>query len=141
MTTFFDTSVFVSACQRNHECHAWSLNAFASANKTSAACSAHSLAEVYAVTTGMPREYKVAPEDASLFLRQISERCQLIALDAEEYLAAVDSVVHKQLPGGIIYDALLVACARKSQADRILTWNLKHFKLLAPDLAERIITP
>lgn len=141
MTTFFDTSVFVSACQRNHDNHAPGLNAFASAQKATAACSVHSLAEIFAVTTGMPRDYKVAPEDAWLFLRQVSERCQLITLNAQEYLGALDMIVHKQHKGGIIYDALLLACARKAKADRILTWNLKHFRMLAPDLADRIVTP
>jgi predicted nucleic acid-binding protein len=45
------------------------------------------------------------------------------------------------LPGGQVYDALLLACARKSGADAIYTWNLKHFRQLAPDLAKRIRTP
>jgi predicted nucleic acid-binding protein len=41
----------------------------------------------------------------------------------------------------MIYDALLLACARKANADRIYTWNLRHFRALAPDLAERIVAP
>jgi len=43
--------------------------------------------------------------------------------------------------GGMIYDALLLACARKVQAERIYTWNVKHFQTVAPDLADRIMTP
>jgi predicted nucleic acid-binding protein len=41
----------------------------------------------------------------------------------------------------MIYDALLLACARKAAAERIYTWNERHFKLVAPDLAERIVAP
>lgn len=141
MTTFLDTSVFVSACQRNHVHHSAGLNAFVSADKATTACSVHSLAEVYAVTTRMPGDYNVAPEDAWLFLRQINERCQLIALEPPEYLETLEKVIHGRRTGGMIYDALLIACARKAKADRILTWNLKHFRLLASDLADRIVTP
>jgi predicted nucleic acid-binding protein len=46
-----------------------------------------------------------------------------------------------RLHGGIIYDALLLGCARKVNAQRIYTWNEKHFRLVAPDLADRITTP
>lgn len=141
MTVFFDTSVFISACQRSHENHSAGLDAFAAARKATSACGVHSLAEVYAVITGMQREHKVAPEDAWLFLRQVSERCQLITLDSQEYLATLNAMVHRQRTGGVIYDALLLACARKAKAERILTWNLKHFRALAPDLADRIVTP
>jgi predicted nucleic acid-binding protein len=45
------------------------------------------------------------------------------------------------LSGGIIYDALLIACARKIDAERIYTWNVRHFQMVAPDLAERIVEP
>jgi hypothetical protein len=45
------------------------------------------------------------------------------------------------LLGGIIYDALLLASARKVSADRIYTWNLGHFRMIAPDLAARIVEP
>jgi predicted nucleic acid-binding protein len=47
----------------------------------------------------------------------------------------------RRLTGGIIYDCLLLACARKAQAERICTWNVRHFRSIAPDLAERIVTP
>jgi hypothetical protein len=35
----------------------------------------------------------------------------------------------------------LLACARKIQAERIYTWNARHFQMVAPDLAGRIMTP
>jgi predicted nucleic acid-binding protein len=41
----------------------------------------------------------------------------------------------------MIFDALLLACARKSHAERIYTWNEKHFRMVAPDLADRITNP
>jgi predicted nucleic acid-binding protein len=139
--TFFDASVLVSTCLRTHVHHSLSLDAFAAADKTTAACGAHTLAEIYAVTTSMPAPYRVAPDDAWLFLRQVSDLCSLISLDAHEYLDTLETIVERERAGGIIYDALLLACARKAKADRILTWNVKHFRLVAPDLADRIVTP
>jgi predicted nucleic acid-binding protein len=57
----------------------------------------------------------------------------------------VEQTVHRtaalKLSGGIIYDALLMSCARKADAERIYTWNERHFRLVAPDLADRIVTP
>ena len=47
----------------------------------------------------------------------------------------------RALGGGKVYDALLIECARHSQADRIYTFNLGDFRRLAPDLAERMVAP
>jgi AbrB family looped-hinge helix DNA binding protein len=47
----------------------------------------------------------------------------------------------KKLPGTMIYDSLLLACARKISADVIYTFNIKHFIRAAPDLADPIQTP
>jgi predicted nucleic acid-binding protein len=43
--------------------------------------------------------------------------------------------------GGIVYDALLIECARAVRADRIYTFNRSRFLQLAPDLDDRIMTP
>jgi predicted nucleic acid-binding protein len=59
----------------------------------------------------------------------------------EEVAHAIHRTAALKLPGGIIYDALILACARKVQAERIYTWNVKHFQMVAPDLAGRIVTP
>jgi hypothetical protein len=56
-------------------------------------------------------------------------------------LQTVHQTAILKLPGGIIYDALLMACARKVNSERIYTWNEKHFRMVAPDLADRIVTP
>jgi predicted nucleic acid-binding protein len=101
----------------------------------------HSIAEIYSVTTGMPVKYRIAPQDIWLFLQQVRERCTLISLNESEYVRTIETLVGTGRIGGTTYDALLLACARKSEADRILTWNIDHFRSLAPDLADRIVTP
>jgi predicted nucleic acid-binding protein len=69
------------------------------------------------------------------------QRAGVISLDANEYFLAIESLSRRGFGGAVIYDALLLACARKAKADRIYTWNLRHFRALAPDLAERIVAP
>jgi predicted nucleic acid-binding protein len=65
----------------------------------------------------------------------------VISLDSDEYLEAIDAMSRRGLSGAVVYDALILACARKARAERIYTWNLRHFRMVAPDLAAKIVTP
>ena len=65
----------------------------------------------------------------------------VVPLSAEDYAATLRETARMGLAGGIVFDALLLACARKVDAERIYTWNVRHFRMVAPDLAERIVTP
>lgn len=141
MITFFDSSVLIATCQQANVHHAPSLNAFAASGEGNAACGVHSLAEVYSVLTGMSGAARVPPDLALLFLDQVRERCRLVALNAQQYAETIASAARNRCTGGAIYDALLLACARKSKADQILTWNLRDFQRIAPDLADRMRTP
>ena len=107
----------------------------------SACCAAHSLAELYSSLTGMRPPYRFRPEHAIVVLDQVRTSLQCIPLSAEEVFQTIHETAILKLPGGIIYDALLMACARKVDAKRIYTWNEKHFRMVAPDLADRIVTP
>ena len=74
-------------------------------------------------------------------MEELAPRFTMVALTAQEYLSAIETAAHLRIAGVTIYDALLLKCARKVNAERIYTWNLRHFQLIAPDLAERIVTP
>jgi hypothetical protein len=89
----------------------------------------------------MPLALRLSPDQAGILLRQVQQRLQAIALTAEEYAHAMRMAVENRVPGGQIDDALLLDCARKFEADHIYTLNLRHFRRLAPDLAERIMMP
>lgn len=141
MTSFFDTSVMIAAFWGDHPHHEASLELFARATPRTGACGVHSLAEVYAVMTALPVRPVIAPEQAVLFVEQISDRLSVVTLDHAEYLTATREAADRGADGGRIYDALLLACARKCRAGRIYTWNQKHFSKIAPDLASRLITP
>lgn len=66
---------------------------------------------------------------------------QLVTVTAAMYTRALEVCVAQGLGGGKIYDALLIECARESAAERIYTFHLRDFRLLAPDLAERLTSP
>jgi len=139
--SFLDTSVLIAASDATDSRHTQSRCLLAAAAPATTACGAHTLAEVYAVLSRLPSGKKVRPEFAGLLVDQIAARMTVVPLDADEYATTVRKMAAMGLAGGIVFDALLVACARKVDAQHIYTWNPKHFRQVAPDLAERIVTP
>jgi predicted nucleic acid-binding protein len=124
--------------QQHHEP---SFQRFAAAESRHSACGVHTFAELYNGLTKLPQRPAVLPEQVLLFLEEVRSRVTPIVLNAEEYFATISRIAGRGLTGGRIYDALLLACAEKSGAQVIYTWNLQHFQAIAPHLADRIQTP
>ena len=91
--------------------------------------------------TALPVKPLIPPEQALLFVEEIRNRLSLVSLGPEEYYETIQKAADRGLTSGRIYDALLLSCAAKSQAEIIYTWNLKHFHSIAPNLAAFIRTP
>ncbi|MBS0537089.1 MAG: twitching motility protein PilT, partial [Proteobacteria bacterium] len=89
----------------------------------------------------LPVKPQIAPEQAVLFVDEVHKRLTGVSLSADEYCESIRETTERGIAGGRIYDALLLQCARKCKAETIYTWNLKHFRAIAPDLAKRIQTP
>lgn len=138
---FLDTSVLIAAHHASRPRHAESRLLVEQATRHKSACAAHSLAEVYSVLSRLPGGWRQRPDFAGELVQDIVLRMGIVALNEEEYIHAIQSAANLKIAGGTIFDALLVACARKIDAERIYTWNVRHFKMVAPDLAERIVTP
>jgi predicted nucleic acid-binding protein len=138
---FVDTTVLLGAFLEDNPHHNACLKLLRTLTPEADGCGAHSLAEFYSVLTRMPLPLRLSPEQSGILLREVQQRLQAIALTAEEYMQTMNLAVENRVPGGQIYDALLLRCARKFEADRVYTLNLRHFRGLAPDLAERIVTP
>ena len=83
----------------------------------------------------------MSPVDAAKVVAHMAQRFTAISLTGSEYVEAVEGLARFGHSGGMIYDALIVACARKAKVTRIYTLNAKHFRLVAPDLAARIVEP
>jgi predicted nucleic acid-binding protein len=137
---FLDTSIMIAAFletdPRHPECRALLLPV----RPETAACGSHSLAEFYSVMTRLPIPLRLLPEQAWLLLEELHQRVTPINLTPSEHFEELKRIAHSGIRGGQVYDALLLACARKYGPDRIYTLDL-HFSTLAPDLADRIVIP
>jgi predicted nucleic acid-binding protein len=99
------------------------------------------MAEFYATITRLPPPVQRSPTEVILMLQTLRERISFIELTSSEYMETVESLARLRIPGAQIYDALHMATARKVKADVIYTWNLGHFRGVAPDLVARIVEP
>lgn len=141
MNVFLDTSVLVAAFLVDHPHYVASRRVLATCEHPSAACASHSLAEVYSTLTRLPPPNRASPASAIICLEEIERRFRLISLDGESYLHVIRDAGAMMITGGTIYDALIANCAIRSGADRIYTWNTRHFKQFGSDVADRLFTP
>lgn len=145
MKIFFDTSVLVAALTELHPMNRIALPWLekAAKGKIDAYMCSHSLAEVYSALTRLPISPRISPAEAGLIVNNIPEKklARIIELKTADYWSAIQRVAELGLSGGVIYDALLVAAARRMKADRILTFNRKHFQRLAPLSNGFIVSP
>jgi predicted nucleic acid-binding protein len=139
--SFFDTSVLVAAFLEDHEHHERSFSLFASADRKTGSCGAHSLAELYATLTRLPGKFRLSADQALLFLDSVCERLEVVSLDAREYQLAIREAATAGVVGGTIYDALLARCALKAHVVKVYTWNVAHFQRLGTEIAGKVRTP
>src|SRR5271165_5945328 len=135
MEIFFDTTVLVAASARSHPHHTRPFPALrrVAAGRDKGFISTHSIAEVYAALTRMPVEPRIHPvEAARIVTDNLLPHFETVALTKKDYLEALAVVKDGGWSGAKIYDALLLCCAAKCSADRVYTFNLSAFKLLAP---------
>jgi predicted nucleic acid-binding protein len=141
VSVFLDTSVLVAAVRTADLRHADSHELVQKCRPDNSSCAAHTLAEIYASLTGMRPPNRFRPEQAMLVVDGFRAKFRCVELTADEVLNTARGIAGLGLMGGIIYDALLLTCARKVNADRIYTWNVRHFQMVAPDLAGRVAEP
>ncbi len=105
--------------------------------------SVHSIAEVYAALTRLPVQPRIHPVEAvRIVTDNILPHFEAVPIGKQDYVAALRLVGDGGWSGAKIYDALLMGCAAKCGADRIYTFNLVDFRLLAPaTLREKICVP
>jgi len=136
-----DSSVLIAVFFDEHPHHEASLALYLTANRSTSACAAHSLAEVYACITRMPGPHRASTDQALLLLDNIRDRFTLVALNPGEYSSALSDAAMQGIIGGAVYDALIARCALKVKAKIIYTWNVDHFRRCGPEVARRVRTP
>jgi predicted nucleic acid-binding protein len=145
MKTFLDTNVVVAACLEDHEHHERALELLERvlSGKDAGFTSAHALAEAYAVMTRLPKPLRVSPQAAATLLEEnFVERFEVVTLTAREYGTLITGAGQAGWVGGILYDALHVACAVKAKVERLYSWNVRHLQTVAPEaFRTRLVVP
>lgn len=130
---FCDTSVLLAAIHEPHEHHARSLAVIRPLTRSTAACALHTLAELYATLGRLPSAGpRPRPSDVRGAVVDILRVFTPIALTTKDYNVVLDQLAMLEIAGGQVYDALILRCAAKAGATIIYTWNVKHFRALAP---------
>jgi predicted nucleic acid-binding protein len=133
---FCDTSVLVRAFLKNHPDNEGAAEVLrrVKTGEDVGFVAAHSLAETYAVLTGMPAKPRITSSAAyRLIAEDVVRYFKLIMLTPADYLRVQQQLQDRDLTGGIIYDALIQESARMSAPERFYTFNPKDFQRLAPE--------
>src|SRR5690348_15985461 len=110
MIRFYDASVLAAACHENNVFHQAALGVLVKASLKDSYCAAYNMAEFYSVMSGLPLRPRVTPEQVLLLVNNLGERLNLVTLTANEYRSTISSCAEAGLPGGIVCDALIMAC-------------------------------
>jgi len=145
MKVFLDTSVLVAAVVTKHEHHTRALEILdrVQNGKDEGHISGHSMAEIYSILTKLPPPFRHNPEQALLSIEEnVVKHFKVTALGPSEYAPLIREAALSGIQGGTIYDAVLLKCAAKSGAEKIWTFNLKHFQNIAPkNIVSQIFAP
>jgi predicted nucleic acid-binding protein len=141
---FLDTNVLVAACVADHEHHARALPVVQKihAGKAEGFVSAHSILEMHAILTRLPRVPRISAMQAStLIAGNVVKYFSVVALTGKEYGELALKLGQNNVVGGKAYDVLHLTCAEKCGADQIYTFNVRDFAQLAAHLAHKITAP
>ena len=140
----FDTSVLVAGQMQLHVDHlpAWHWIEAARQGIIEMLVAAHSLAECYSTLTRMPKPARIQLDAAAKMLQtNVLPYAMVVSLQPDDYWSVINLLAADGIGGGIVYDALGVKAAQLAQVDRLLTFNLKHFRRLWPQGHDKIISP
>jgi predicted nucleic acid-binding protein len=100
------------------------------------------LVELYAVLTRLPPPHRLSPSDAKGLVAAnfMDGMAQIVALGAGSYKQVLDTAPERNIAGGAIYDAVIMASALAAHVDVLLTFNDRQFRSLA-DLGVEIVVP
>lgn len=132
--TALDTSVIVAALLGWHEAHADALDALVAARTKRGdrlILPAPALVESYAVMTRLPAPHRIAPADAlQLLCGSFERRSTVVGLTESQTWRFLHEAALQGVTGGRAYDALIMSCARKAGATRLITLDRHDFERL-----------
>ena len=144
MKVLLDTSVLIAAIVESHPKNQWSSSWLDRVRRQeiTAVVSAHTLAEVYAVLTGMPLRPRISPILARQLIQEnILKQMEVVALTTMDYRNLLDHITQLNLCGGVIYDAVIAHVATLATVDHLVTLNGRDFYRAYPALSATILHP
>jgi hypothetical protein len=112
------------------------------AGSTDGFTSTHALAETFATLTSGRLEVQLTPAEAAQVIdANVIQRLQVVDLGLSDYQQAMRNSQTVGACGGAIFDRLHLEAARRGAATHILTINVRHFQIFAPDLKSIISVP
>lgn len=135
MKICFDTSALVAALLQRHPHHALAFPHLQAvrAGEAQGYLTNHALAELFATLTALPLRPKLLPADVHRLIQEsILPHFTLIPLGNQDYTDAITLTTNRNCSSGAVYDALHLVGARAAGCQKLFTFNLRHFKSLAP---------
>ena len=144
VTSFLDTSVLLAGLVDFGPQSAPAqtlLHAVAEKRLPPPATAWHCCLEFFSVSTRLPPEFRLSPDDASRLLEEeVFGRLTVQDLPADQRLPMLKRAAGDGIAGGRIYDAHIAEVARSAGAGVIVTDNRRHF-LAALRHGIRVETP
>lgn len=130
----------VSPWHEHHEAAAAELGRRLDRGETMA-LAAPALVEACAVLTRVPAPHRLSPADAHRLLDiNFVRRGTVVALEGVACVDLLAKAAEDRVAGGRTYDAVIAACAMRTSADALITFNEQDFRgLTGPGLA--IVVP
>lgn len=144
MKAYFDTNVLVAAFQPGHIHHGRSFPAYTRVQKgmITGFVSCQGLTEVYSVLTRAPWTIPVTTKEILAVIEQsILPVFELVELNRRSYLTAIAGCGNAGWKGGRVHDAVHIQAAEQAGCDVIYTFDVEHFRSLAPEWGDRIRMP
>lgn len=144
MKVYVDTNIVVADAIEGHAHHANAVHFFreVQTRRWTPVISAHGLSEIFSVLTRTPYQPRISAAAAWQILEEnVLQSFEVETLTRTEYVRAIKECAAQGWSGGLVYDALHVATARKAGCSRLYTFDVPHFRRLAPDLVDRILSP
>lgn len=126
-----DTNCMIAAVSRAHPHHTAAADEYNARldRGESLVVAGHSLAEAYSVLTRSPIPLRLSARQAAAVLEaSFLTKGQVISLDGSEYVVLLRSLPSRGVTGGLVYDAIIAASARKGGVDTFLTFNERYIR-------------
>ena len=141
MKALLDTSALIAAMLPDHAHHAHALPWLAGAKAGAFECSGHSLAELYAVLTRIPRTPAIGPDDACRLIREnVTSHARVHSLSGDDYALLIGELAQNRVSGGAVYDAVIARVAELAAVDYLVTLNVSDFQRVWPNHGGRVVS-